>query len=68
VSIPRPEDHTADYNRAIKMIEMHEGDTITLGEDEFAQLVMDDWAWKRQFLDSSAMYSLSAARLAREYE
>lgn len=48
-----PRDHTNDYNRAIAMIEMAMGDTITLSERDFAQYVMDDWGWQGEFLSNS---------------
>lgn len=48
-----PQDHTADYDRAIAMIEMSIGDTVTLDEHDFAQYVMDDWGWQGQFLSNT---------------
>jgi hypothetical protein len=48
-----PRDHASDYNRAIAMIEMALGDTITLSERDFAQYVMDDWGWQGEFLSNS---------------
>jgi len=48
-----PRDHTSDYNRAVAMIEMALGDTITLSERDFAQYVMDDWGWQGEFLSNS---------------
>lgn len=55
-----PQDHTGDYDRAVAMIEMSIGDTITLSENDFAQYVMDDWGWQDQFL-SNTYGSRSAA-------
>lgn len=64
VRIPRPEDHTLDYDRVIRMLEMTSTDPITLSEHEFAEYVMDDWNWKRHFLESNSAYSTTAARLS----
>jgi hypothetical protein len=50
---PVPVDHTGDYDRAIAMIEMSMGDTMTLEENDFAQYVMDDWGWQGQFLSNT---------------
>lgn len=61
VSLPMPEDHTKDYDRAIGMIEMSVDEEITLSEADFASYVQDDWRWKQQFLASNSTYSLSAA-------
>lgn len=40
-----PEDHTKDYERAIKMIEMTQQEQIELNEHDFATLVLDEWDW-----------------------
>lgn len=66
VSLPEPEEHTREYDRAIRMVELHTGDTVTLSEADCASYVMDDWAWKRQFLTSNSTYSASAASLMEE--
>jgi hypothetical protein len=55
-ALPLPEDHTGDYDRAIMMVKMEVEDTIDLTESEFAQLVMDDWAWKRQWVQTTSNY------------
>lgn len=56
-----PEDHTRDYERAIKMIEMTTDQEILLGEQEFKSFVMDDWSWAAQFYASNSLYSATAA-------
>lgn len=50
---PVPTDHTNDYDRAIAMIQMSIGETVTLDEQDFAQYVMDDWGWQGQFLSNT---------------
>lgn len=42
-----PQDHTKEYDVALKMMEMSTDSIIELGEGEFRQLVLDDWDWKR---------------------
>lgn len=61
VYLPVPEDHTRDYDRVLAMLDMAEGETMHVTEQEFSQYVMDDWAWKRQFLTSNSTYSATAA-------
>lgn len=61
VSIPRPEDHTTDYDRRIEMYEMAIEVEIELTEQEFAMYVQDDWGWQQQFLTSNKMYTDTAA-------
>ena len=58
--LPVPHDHSAEYDRAIKMVEMSVDENLELTEPEFAQLVMDDWGWKQQFTASNSRYGVNA--------
>ena len=51
-----PESHIEEYDRLIRMLEMSADETITLQAHEFSQYVLDEWAWKRDFMATSAMY------------
>jgi hypothetical protein len=62
-----PRDHTSDYNRAVAMIEMALGDTITLSERDFAQYVMDDWGWQGEFLSNSYGSGTASAKFGDVY-
>ena len=67
VSLYRPEDHTRDYDRLLKMLHMTRQAEIELSEGQFAEYVLDDWSWKRQFLTSNRMYSpLALSQLGSE--
>lgn len=57
VSLPVPEDHSTDYWRAINMLVMHQGDTITLTEDAYRKLVDDEWEWSAHWHGSTAAYT-----------
>lgn len=63
VMLPVPENHVHDYDRIIAMLEMDINDEIEMEEHEFKAYVMDDWAWKQQFLTSTAEYSAAAGKL-----
>ena len=65
ISLPEPEDHTADYDRVLEMLKMHIDEAVDIDEESFASYVMDDWSWKRQFLQTNAAYSATAARQLR---
>lgn len=68
ICLDQPEDHTSDYDRIIKMVEMSTESSIELDQNSFASYVMDDWNWKHQFLTSNSTYSTTAAaRLADQY-
>jgi hypothetical protein len=62
ITLIQPEDHTTDYDRIIKMAQMHQGETFDLDEQQFAQYVMDDWGWKRQWLETNTAYAAGSVK------
>jgi hypothetical protein len=56
ISLPEPEDHTSDYDLAIKMLEMSTESEIKISAHDFSQYVMDDWGWKANWTASNSMY------------
>lgn len=62
VILPAPADHTKDYDRVIRMVEMSVDNEIDLEASDFASYVMDDWRWKREFLMTNSAYSAGATR------
>lgn len=42
---PAPEDHTREYDRVIRMVEMEVRDEIEIVERDFQSFVMDDCDW-----------------------
>lgn len=59
--LPMPENHAADYQRAIEMLDWETGDEVVLEEHEFKQFVQDDWNWKNAFQTANVMYAGSAS-------
>jgi hypothetical protein len=55
-----PLDQSKVYRTIIKMLEMHQGETVDLDSSQVRAFVMDEWDWKRQFLLSNAAYSATA--------
>lgn len=51
-----PANYTAEYNRAIRKLELSVDTVIDVDELTFNQLVLDEWNWKSQFLLSNAFY------------
>lgn len=62
VDLVEPQDHTKDYDRVIRMLELETGAEVKISEQDFSAYAMDDWHWKRQFLYSNRAYSLLAAQ------
>lgn len=58
IRFPLPASHLADYDRAIKMVEMSVEPIIELDQTEFDQYVMDNWHWKGDFLTKSMVYGI----------
>jgi hypothetical protein len=56
--LPVPEDHTADYNRELRMLEMEVSNQVTLDSRLFDQLVMDNWSWSAGFAATNAVYAV----------
>ena len=65
IGLQAPSDHTRDYDRVIKMVEMHQDATFQLTEADFSSYVMDDWDWKRQWVTTTSHYA--AAAVAEAY-
>ena len=59
IGLVAPEDHTADYDRVIRMLELSVDDTIVLTSAEFEQYVMDRWRWASQFGATVSSYGVS---------
>jgi len=56
LSFPMPKDHSEDYKKAIRMIEMTTDEVIELTESQFDKLVMDNWGWKSDLIATSSVY------------
>jgi hypothetical protein len=56
ISIPTPEDHTADYDRVIRMLELSTEEIIELEEKEVEVYVMDKWSWSHNWASSNFKY------------
>lgn len=63
--LPEPEDHTKDYDRILRMLDLSLDDEIMLAEDDLQAYVMDDWAWKNQFTTTNTFYAGDTAKAKR---
>lgn len=61
LQLPQPDDHTEDYDREIKMLQMSVDDVIELTVHDFDRYVMDNWEWKQAVTATNMFYK---ARLA----
>ena len=51
-----PQDHSKDYDRAIRMMESSVFDEVCLTVNEFDAYVMNDWEWKKNFISMNTSY------------
>jgi hypothetical protein len=58
VHLPKPEDHTEDYDREIRMLEMHQEPTVRIRAALFDQIVMDRWGWSAAFNTTNSAYQV----------
>lgn len=63
VGLTVPTDHTGDYNRVITALTMSVDSRCALTEQQFAQYVMDDWEWRKNFLTAAGSYSVTATSM-----
>lgn len=59
-SIERPISFLDDYDTIIGTLGAHQGETITIGPDEYRQFVQGKWTWDEHFLRGNAVYSATA--------
>ena len=52
---PEPVSYEAEYNRAIRMLEMSVETDLDVEAQVFNQLALDEWSWKNQFLNVSTL-------------
>lgn len=58
----KPSSYESDYKRAIRMLELSVDTVIDVSEEDFNQLVLDEWTWKRAFIMSNTTYKAGIAR------
>lgn len=59
-----PADHTNEYTAAIRMLELHQGETVELDDVLVRCLVLNQWAWSAGFISSNSPYSSTARRMS----
>jgi hypothetical protein len=55
-ALPVPEDHTADFDTAIAMVEWEVGSTVALEQHDFEQYVLNQWHWRASFAANTGSY------------
>ena len=57
--LPVPENHTKEYDLAIRMLQSSVEDKIELSKQEFDQYYFDEWTWSASAKLSNSTYSNS---------
>jgi len=66
VHLQAPEDHTADYDLVIEMLERSIDHEIVLTSEQYQMLVKDEWSWSDQWILANSVYSPSLDTKALE--
>ena len=56
IDLRAPVEYLGEYDKALGMLEMTTDREIPLDPVAYAQLVMDDWEWKTDFLSNTTRY------------
>ena len=56
ISLPCPEEHTADFDRIIDMVEHDTRNELELSENEAAQYISNNWNWIKSFTSNTTSY------------
>jgi hypothetical protein len=56
IHIPAPEDHTKDYDRVIRMLQLSVDENIELDERDVEVYVLDRWSWSHNWAASNFQY------------
>jgi hypothetical protein len=67
IGLRAPEDHTADYDRSIQMLQMSVDDIIVIDDREFQNYVQDVWQWSQEWASNSLRYVSAKNSNARTY-
>ena len=54
--LPEPQDYTHEYDMALEQLTWEVADEVELEQDDFRQLVLNEWRWAQQFAASTRMY------------
>lgn len=68
ISMPLPQNMTAEYDTVIRMLEMSTDNEVKLSAKDFQCFVEDRWEWRDNFIHSNAAYSMTAMTLAAKAE
>lgn len=52
-----PNNQLGTYDRYIKMLEWEESPNISLAQNEFENIIMDQWHWKASWEQTKALYN-----------
>lgn len=52
-----PSLHLDDYDQALEMLRMSVSSTITLGPEDFDQLVLGNWSWREDWENTNSLYA-----------
>lgn len=62
INLQAPENHTKDYDKVIRMLQMSVNETVVITEHEFSQYVLDEWGWSARTKMVNSSYAVGQVR------
>jgi hypothetical protein len=57
--LPEPVDYTSEYDAALAALEWEVEEKVTLDEESFRRLVLNEWRWAQHFAANTSSYLAS---------
>lgn len=67
-TLPVPEEHTKDYDRAIRSLSLDARAEVKLSEQDARNYVDDQWNWSNSFLSNTVSYNFKGSELDEEVD
>ena len=56
LDLPVPTNHSADYDRVIRMMELSVDKNVILDDVSFSKFILNNWDWKQEFIRITTAY------------
>ncbi len=56
LDLPVPTDHSIDYDRVIRMMELSVDKNVILDDVSFSKFILNNWDWKQEFVRITTSY------------
>lgn len=61
IKLPRPENHTDEYDVVLDMLNSSADDVVELNYEEFVRYMRDEWSWKKRVSSINSAYAVDVS-------